>query len=197
MYPSKLGYVLWECECCSECGENDKRYMAVLILQSCVEGKHCILSLTSPHAPTSSPYIQQGEKLFSSPFAVVREVHGGSEMFVFVLLAEFSVCGSSQFRGAPRERISTDGGFNWSVGFQNQGYMLLQPAILICLFACLFICLCVVFQQDNHGVCRQKWNAIMLSCSYRFNLLIKNLTFDTIFVLFSRHNRLEIVFLIA
>lgn len=56
---------------------------------------------------------------------MVREVHGGSEMFVFVLLAEFSVCGRSQFLGAPRECISTDGGFNWSVGFQNQGYMLL------------------------------------------------------------------------
>lgn len=30
--------------------------------------------------------------------------------------------------------------FNWSVGFQNQGYMLLQPAILICLFICLLMC---------------------------------------------------------
>lgn len=33
-----------------------------------------------------------GGELFSSSCAVVREVHGGSEMFVFVLLAEFFLC---------------------------------------------------------------------------------------------------------
>lgn len=58
---------------------------------------------------------------------MVREVHAGSEIFVFVLLAEFSVCGRSQFLGAPRERVSTDGGFNWSVGFHKHGHMLLLP----------------------------------------------------------------------
>lgn len=79
--------------------------------------------------------------MISAPCAAVREVHGASEMFVFVLLAEFSARGRSQFRGAPRECISTDGGFlNWSVGIKNQGYMLLLPPMLICLFAC-FPCL--------------------------------------------------------
>lgn len=97
---------------------------------------------------------------------MVREVHRSSEMFVFVLLAEFSVCGCSQFLGAPRECISTDGGFNWSVRFHNQGYMLLLPPILICLFACSFVCLCVVLQLGNHRVCNNSGVAIMLSCSY-------------------------------
>lgn len=49
--------------------------------------------------------------MISAPCAAVREVHRASEMFVFVLLAEFSVRGRSQFLGALRECISTDGGF--------------------------------------------------------------------------------------
>lgn len=81
---------------------------------------------------------------FSPPCAVVREVHGGSEMFVFVLLAEFSACGRSQFLGAPREWISTDGGFNWSVGFPKSG-LYAFVASNFNLFTCLFVCLCVVF----------------------------------------------------
>lgn len=52
-----------------------------------------------------------GEGVISSPCAVVREVHEGSATFVFVLLAEISACRRSQFLGAPREWISTDGGF--------------------------------------------------------------------------------------
>lgn len=78
--------------------------------------------------PRQANIFRKGKSFFSSPCAVVREVHGGSEMFVFVLLAEFSACGRSQFLEAPRENISTDGGFNWSVGFEKkkkQGYVLL------------------------------------------------------------------------
>lgn len=77
-------------------------------------------------------------------------MHGSSEIFVFVLLAEFSVCGSSQFQGAPRECISTDGGFNWSVGFKNKLY-----ASAACYFHfCLLLCLCVILLQDNQGAQR-------------------------------------------
>jgi len=126
----------------------------VLILQSSAEVKHCLFSFHQPTRSHVKPIYLAGESFFSPSCAVVREVHGSTEMFVFVLLAEFSACGRSQFLGAPRECISTDGGFNWSVGFQNQGYMLLLPPILICLFASLFVCLCVVFQQDNDRVWR-------------------------------------------
>lgn len=102
------------------------RDKAVLMLQSFVEVKHCILSFSPAHTlPRQAHIFSRGKDFFSSPCAVVREVHGSSEMFVFVLLAEFSVCGRLQFPGAPRECISTDGGFNWSVGSQNRGYMLL------------------------------------------------------------------------
>lgn len=151
------------------------RDIAVLILQSCVEVKHCILSFHQPTRSHVKPIYLAGGKSFSSPCAVVREVHGGSEMFVFVLLADFSACGRSQFLGAPRECISTDGGFNWSVGFQNQGYMLLQPTILIC---CLLVCLFayVVFSSRIITGCADKSGVvIMLSCSYRFKLLIRYL----------------------
>ncbi len=74
---------------------------------------------------------------------MVREVHGGSEMFVFVLLAEFSARGRSQFLGAPRECISTDGGFNWSVGFQKSGlyaFVACYFNLFVCLFVCLLVC---------------------------------------------------------
>lgn len=102
-----------------------------------------------------------GGELFSSSCAVVREVHGGSEMFVFVLLAEFfCVWAFSQFLGAPRECISTDGGFNWSVGFQKKkkekkkrkksGLYAVFVAgyfnLFVCLVCfCLLMCCCFVF----------------------------------------------------
>lgn len=106
------------------------RDTAVLILQSRVEAKHRILSSHQPTRSHVKPvYLAGGgEGLFifssfspssSPPCAVVREVRWGSEMFAFVLLAEFSACGRSQFLEAPRECVSTDGGFNWSVGFQK------------------------------------------------------------------------------
>lgn len=99
--------------------------MAVLILHCCVEVKHCILSFHQPTCSHVKPiYLAGGVAFFFSMCCGARGARG-SEMFVFVLLAEFAVCGRSQFLGAPRECISTDGGFNWSVGFQIQGYMLL------------------------------------------------------------------------
>lgn len=63
MCPAKLGYVLWECE------GKMIRAMAVLILRSCVEVKHCILSFYYPTRSHVKPIYLAGGRLF---FFLVR-----------------------------------------------------------------------------------------------------------------------------
>ena len=72
----------------------------------------------------------------------------------------FCVWAFSQFLGAPRECISTDGGFNWSVGFKKKkkekkkrkksGLYAVFVAgyfnLFVCLVCfCLLMCCCFVF----------------------------------------------------
>lgn len=90
--------------------------MLIFILQCWVAVKQCIFRFYQPSCSHVKPmFLVVCECVcvcvISSLCAVVREVHEGSEMFVFVLLAEFSARRRSQFLGAPRECISTDGGF--------------------------------------------------------------------------------------
>lgn len=63
---------------------------------------------------------------------MVREVHGGSEMFVFVLLPEFFSRGRLKFQEPPRDCISTDGGL--TKVFTSKSELYFCSLVFVCVF---------------------------------------------------------------